>query len=713
MTKKTSRKQILKYTGIGLLVLIILVLILLPGQVKKYAVEHSKDLVGRKMDIRKLKVNYFTGTVRVYDFKMYEANETDVFVAFDTLILNTKPLKFISNMYAVEQFYVEGLDLKIIRQDSTFNYDDLLAFHTTVDTTAVQEESEEAFKYLLQNLEVKHANVSFYDATVDHISELEDFSLFIPEIAWDQESESDADVEFTLGEAEVEIVSNVHPKTNNYTSTIDINNLQLNAFKNYVLDYANINAIEGTVHAVVNLDGNISKPLETFISGEVEVLKPYMMDTNDVTFLSVEKVLGTIAKVDYSNSSYVIDDLVLEEPFVKFELDSISNNIFRIFNYPPEPGESEEGESSLYYALNHVEVNNGRLDYTDNLTGQNFDYGLSAIEIDTDSIRSDSDWVDVYATMLLNERGKAKAEVGYNPQNPMYASIDVSVEDFLLSDLNIYSGYYTGHSVLKGDMIYFFKMDITDGAIENENNLLIRDVSVENIKGGLYAIPLKMAIWLLKDREGNIELDVPVRGNLNDPEVDTWALVKNTLRKKIFNTTENPVKPLARFIDADPEDLEGFAINYPDTILTAEQMRRMDLVLQLEREKEGLEAEMNFMGLDSLQVQLANAYATEKFVKQRENSGANTSFKTFINSEIGIDSLSLEASLKKYGELIQADSLATNYMRFMISKVDAYLKLKEPSTEIKVQKAKVSDKDNLGAVPGFKMNYSLKEEQEE
>lgn len=201
MTKKTSRKQILKYTGIGLLVVIILVLILLPGQVRKYAVENSRELVGRKMEMQKLKVNYFTGTVKVFDFKMYEANESDVFVAFDTLILNTKPLKFISNVYAVQQFYVEGLDVKIVKQDSTFNYDDLVAFHTAVDTTVVEKESEEAFKYLLQNLEVKHANVSFYDATVDHTSELEDFSLFIPEIAWDQESESDADVEFTLGEA--------------------------------------------------------------------------------------------------------------------------------------------------------------------------------------------------------------------------------------------------------------------------------------------------------------------------------------------------------------------------------------------------------------------------------------------------------------------------------------------------------------------------------
>lgn len=713
MTKKISKKNIFKYTGIGLLVVVIFELFFLPGQLKKYAVENSRELVGRKMDIEKLKINYFTGTVSVIDFKMYEANEREVFVAFDTLILNTEPLKFLSNVYVVEQFYVEGLDTKIIKQDSIFNFDDLITFHTAVDSSEVKNNTEKAFKYLLQNLEVKHANVSFYDAKVDHLSELEDFSLFIPEIAWDQESESDADVQFNLGEATVEIVSNVHPKTSEFRSTIDITNLQLHPFKNYVTDFANINTLEGVVHAVVNLDGNISKPLETQISGEIEVIKPFMTDENDVTFLSTEKILGTIAKVDYHNSNYVIEDLVLEEPYVKFELDSISNNIFRIFNYPQESSESENQEgSSLYYALNHVRVHKGRLDYTDNLTGKNFNYGLSAIEIDTDSIFSDSNWVDVYASMLLNERGKAKAEVGFNPQNPMYASIDVAVEDFLLSDLNIYSGYYTGHSVLKGEMFYFFEMHLTNGQIENENHLVIKDVSVENIEGGLYAIPLKMAIWLLKDREGTIELDVPIRGDLNDPEVDTWALVKSTLRKKIFNTTENPVKPLARFIDVEPEAIEAFAVHYPDTVLTAVQMKSLDLVLQLEREKEGLSAEINFMGKDSLKSILINSYAVDKFEKKRRKNTVHNAneFKAFIAKEVGIDTLSLNETLAKYGDLIDADSLVQDYVNQMVFKIDSYIKAKQPSTEISVGLVKVSDKDNLDATPQFKMKYTLKEE---
>ena len=62
-----SKKKILKYTGVSLLVLLILLLILLPTLVKNYAIKNSKELLGRQIDMDKLRMNYFTGTVKVYN----------------------------------------------------------------------------------------------------------------------------------------------------------------------------------------------------------------------------------------------------------------------------------------------------------------------------------------------------------------------------------------------------------------------------------------------------------------------------------------------------------------------------------------------------------------------------------------------------------------------------------------------------------------------
>ena len=709
------KKKIAKYVGIGLLSLVLLLLILLPILVKNYAINNSKELVGRQIDMNKLLINYLTGTIKIFDFKLFEANDQDVFISFDTLIVNTVPYKYIGNVKALDQFYLQGLNVNIAKRDSTYNFDDLVAFHSAGDSTETESE-EEAFKYLLENLELKDADFSFYDADVDLTTEIENFSLFIPFIAWDQDSESDADIEFNLGASTtVKAVFNLHPGTGNFKSSIEIDNLQLSSFYEYALEYAEINSMDGSMNATIELEGNVDTPMETLVSGEVEAIQPRMTDGNDVTFLSSEKVLCTLGEINYARSSYIIDDLVFEKPYLKFELDSVSNNLFRIFKYDSETSDStatdSPDEEPLYYALNHVNVNQGRMDYTDNLTGQPFDYALSEIEIDTDSIFSDSEWVDVLSTMILNERGTLKAEIGYNPMDPMFATIDIAIEDFVLSDLNIYSGYYTGHSILTGDMFYFCDTKITDGQLASENHLLIKNVDVENIKGGIFAIPLKLAVWLLKDKNGDIELDIPVGGDLDDPEVDTWALVGNTLKKKIFDTTENPIIPLARYIDAEPDDLKSIAIHFPDTALTEDQVRQLDLILQLEREKEGLEVEMNFIGGDSLQTLLASSYASDLYGKKTKKDPASNSgaFRAFINEQIGTDSLDLNTSMRQFAASIQADSLAMDYMNTMIARVDSYLKGQQPETRIIVQKGRISDKDNVGASPQFKMQYSLKE----
>ena len=90
-------KKIIFWILIVLTVFIVLLLILLPGIAKKYAINHSKELVGRQIALDKLKINYFTGKVTLTDFKMFEADDKEVFVSFDTLLIDAEPYRYISS----------------------------------------------------------------------------------------------------------------------------------------------------------------------------------------------------------------------------------------------------------------------------------------------------------------------------------------------------------------------------------------------------------------------------------------------------------------------------------------------------------------------------------------------------------------------------------------------------------------------------------------
>ena len=140
-----------------------------------------------------------------------------------------------------------------------------------------------------------------------------------------------------------------------------------------------------------------------------------------------------------------------------------------------------------------------------------FDYYLSEIALVCDSILSNSDWVNIYSDMLLNKRGKLIAEVGFDPANPLDIILDYTITDFQLSDLNIYSRFYMGFPILYGDMYYKSHTEIISNQLTSENKLIIQNAELGDKSGGIYDLPIKFALFLLKDRRGIINLDIPVR----------------------------------------------------------------------------------------------------------------------------------------------------------------------------------------------------------
>lgn len=741
-----DKKKTIRYVISGVIVLIVLGLFFLPVIARNYAVKYSKELIGRQIDMDKLRINYFTGTIKIFGFKMFEADGHATFFSFDTLIVNTVPYKYMNKTISLDQFYLQGLEVNISKKDSIFNFDDLLAFHTAQDSIA-KEEAEE-FKYQFSNLELRDAALHFDDRDVQKRTSFEDMELLLPYIEWNQEDDSEADFELRFTEGgKLRSTFVYEPQTGNYEGKITLESLQLSPFYDYVAQYANISSLGGVVNTTIAISGNDQAFDNILVSGVVDLSGFEMIDHAGQKFLGSESVRCALEKISYINSTYVISELHFEKPYIKFELDSVSNNLFRIFNVATEEeavaggaaGSEQDAVSEMaskqevaeessatntegaasgnrYYAVKKMTVDQGVLEYTDNLTGQPFDYYLSEIRVGADSIYSDGEWVDLQSDMLLNERGTLKANVGFNPQHPMDLDIDIAIKEFVLSDLNIYSRYYTGHSILNGDMFYFTKSQVTNGQITSENNLLIKNVSVENTKGGLWSLPLKLAVFILKDKNGDIELDVPVRGDLNNPEIDVWDLIGTTLKKKIFDATDNPARSLAKLVDAEPEDLEAILLNYPDTVITEDQQRQLDLILELEGKKEGLGIVMNYV-FDPEALLQQDSLTSDSIAPPPRKVAEDTltigqEQKAIAAVESRADS-TVTTSQSITGDEQSADSLLTLYGRKMVEHMERYLKQKAENTSITVQMAEISDPSAVGATPQFKVKYSLREATEE
>ncbi|MGB5392823.1 MAG: DUF748 domain-containing protein, partial [Lutimonas sp.] len=680
-----KRNNILKWVLVSVAVILLLGWFLVPLLVKNYAINNSKELLGRQIDMERLRFNYFTGNMHMTGFKMFEPDEQTVFVSFDTLNLNIEPYQFIFNKKVVEELYLQGLFVNIVQQDSTFNFDDLVAFHKAEDESEAEDpEEEEAFKYILSNLELKDAQFVYEDRNLPDTTRIEDFSFFIPQISWDQEEKSNADIRFNFKEeGYLESSLNINPVDGEYDAQINIYRLGLSPFIKRIQEYAEVTSVEGYLDTGLVISGNVNEVEKSVVTGTAKVYELSMTDSNSKEFLSSETVTCTLKEIDYHNSSYHIDSLSILSPYLFFELDSTSNNLFRIFKVEEEDSTETSpsaSEDKLFYAINHLSLQKGVVDYTDNLTGQPFNYHLSEIQIETDSIFSDAEWVEINSQMLLNDRGTLVARAGYDPVDYLAGQLDISVEKFLLPDLNIYTNHYTGHALLNGDMYYYSNSKLTDGNLESENQLILKQPTLRDGEGGLYRLPLKLALWLLSDSNGDVTLNVPVRGDLNDPEIDVWKLIWVTLKKKVTDTADNPVQSLAPLVNADPNDLRAIEFEYTDSLPSEHNRQQMDWLLKLEKKKAGLSIDLEYFVDDELQRQ-ALGEISEKKLDTTETTESS--------------------------EQSASEELSRLYSEARFRNIRKYLDSLSSDTRIHLKDRDSIAPQNTGALPNFKIKFAL------
>jgi hypothetical protein len=316
--------------------------------------------------------------------------------------------------------------------------------------------------------------------------------------------------------------------------------------------------------------------------------------------------------------------------------------------------------------------------------------------------------------MLLNKRGSLKSELGIDPNNYLNSTINIAVEKFLLQDLNIYTDYYMGHRVLKGDMYYFSKSKLTNGQIASENKLIVKNASLENSRGGLYDLPLKFAFFLLTDKNGDVELDIPVKGDLSDPSTELGPIIWKTFKNVIGKTVAAPINFLVGLVGGDPKELEELNFTYTDSILSPKHERQLLKLIDLERKKDSLKITMTYY-VDAM---LLNEALSAEYVGLQFNkdTGADylkneKNFNAYVFKKVGNDSLDIKKAIRVLTVSEPIDSLASNRREVIMKKVNNYLQENYPITNIELKQGKSEAPENSGSYPKFLITYGLLEKE--
>ncbi|MCE1198966.1 MAG: DUF748 domain-containing protein [Marinilabiliales bacterium] len=696
---------------VSLILLVSLIgLMVLPHYATRYLNEHGKEYTGRKISVEEISLDYFHSKLVVRNFKMYEADGQQTFVGFDTLLVDIKPWPLLSSRLEVEQIRLVKPEMRIVKSGGGFNFDDILAF-----VKAKQKPEPEAakptkpFSYDLSRISMEKGTFTFVDKTVDHTSVLNDLGFSIPYLSFNQHEIKDAGFQFHLEHGGTVSAKAFFDRLKGaYKIDLQTTGLDISPFLPYMKPYFKLTSLQGVVKGDFHVEGHVDNLDSVMIRGKGHVDDFSVADFSGKKVLAAKQGDVTIDETYPMKFNFRFGTIDLEEPFLYVEMKDSTINLMNLMVESP----ADTVPFVYAYDISHFRIRKGLIDLRDNSLEEPFDYHLSEIEMNVDSLSSASKWIKTYATMRLNKRGKLQAELGINPNDFYDMSVKYVLTNFQLTDLNLYSKHYVGFPILLGNMYYKGNTLIHNRQLASENKLIIRNAKLGKKHGGLMNLPLKLALYLLTDINGDITLDLPLSGDLNDPKTNVRKLVWATLKNVIVKVVASPFLAMSHLLGVDPTEVKGLEFGYADTTLTATHLRRIKNFVAIEGKKPDMKVELQYLnddGLERDEIALREAGKLFKAATGKDAERNESLFGNFLKEKLQSDSLSVQAGCLKLVGKERVDSLQKAVGNLRIRKIEAALHAISDATRIKVVFPDAQSPDKVGSRPVFELKYSTED----
>jgi uncharacterized protein involved in outer membrane biogenesis len=201
-------------------------------------------------------------------------------------------------------------------------------------------------------------------------------------------------------------------------------------------------------------------------------------------------------------------------------------------------------------AIGGVRLTNGRVDFTDRFIKPNYSAALSELNGTLGSFNSTSR--DMAALDLKGRAaGTALLEIGgsINPTaRPLALDIKARATDLELAPLSPYAGRYAGYAIERGklSMDVAYKID-PDGKLEARNQIILNQLTFGDKVDSPDAtkLPVRLVIALLTDRNGVIDINLPISGSINDPQFSIFGIVLKIIGNLLVKALTAPFALLA------------------------------------------------------------------------------------------------------------------------------------------------------------------------
>lgn len=573
-------KKAIKIILISLVALIVLVLAALkfaPGFIKDYVVAHSEEFIGRKIAIEDVSLNPFTFTVNVDKFALLEQDGKTPFVAFDKFRINVDPLKIVTKTAAVSEIYMKGLYVHVTQNGDKFNFSDILDFlakadSTSPDTVAADTAASDTgmvnaaeiakglpVSISVKNIVFENGNIIYEDTKIGSKIHIKDFGVAIPAV-YLSNKQTDVGVSLKFADGgDLNVKVSVNAATNDFNVNVGLKDFALACGKPYLNDFIAYKDFSGSVSTNISVAGNLGDVLSSNVSGVVSVDNVVLTETSGKT-IGVKHVGVGIGKANLNENKFLIDSVIVDGAYAHLDMYKDGKTNIDVLLAPlnkksaepaadsAAPAEETKEEAApakkMVAKVGKLYVHNTKVSANDQTLTKPFNYTVSGITVNGSSINFDTPCT-VNVTAAFPEGGSVS--VKYQGALSDMGTMDayISVKNLALKHFSNYSLHYTGYPISAGTMAFASENKIQNFNLESKNTIDIYNIDVgdkDNSVDPEFMVPMKVGLYILKDKNDKIQFDVPVKGNMKDPEFSVLKIIWKTVMNLIIKVAVSPLK---------------------------------------------------------------------------------------------------------------------------------------------------------------------------
>lgn len=343
-------------------------------------------------------------------------------------------------------------------------------------------------------------------------------------------------------------------------AAISGNGIALAAFEPYVQEGANLAITSGTlgVDGNLDLDGQ-QEPLTGTFSGTAEVAGLDLKLPDSSGSLVSWQTLR-LAPIEYNvyPARLEIGTVTLAQPVINVvrNTDNI-HNVERIAKAPAAGGQQEatadaqQGEDSepgFIFRIGQLMLENGELAYTDRTLAPAFTTWFDELN---GSVAGLSNISPQQGKVSIRGRVGGVADLDFEGTIGTLGTEDVSdlklnMQELSLPALSPYFGRYLGYGVDSGKLNLNLDYEIAGSRIDASNLVVMDRLELGSAIASDQAVnaPVKLGLALLRDSKGVIEVDLPISGDLSDPDFSVGKVVMRAFVNLLAKAAASPFSML-------------------------------------------------------------------------------------------------------------------------------------------------------------------------